>query len=179
MARRPLWFLSLPIAAGGCLLGHVLGYRLARAGRGDQALHGYLAYAPLFLAACLSLILVALALRVAGRLRGRPAVWPFALLPLLAFATQELLERVAAGLPPTAVAEPAVLTGLLAQLPLALLAFALARTLLSCADAVRRALAGPRRLRLRPALLLEPAGEPAPPRTSLAFDRLGRAPPRR
>jgi hypothetical protein len=178
--KRALLSLSLPLAAVGCLAGHAAGYALVGASPRDARIHGYLGLAPQFLAVCAALVALALALRLTGRLQGRPAAWPFALLPPLAFCAQELIERLAAGLPAHAVLEPAVLAGLAAQLPLALAAYLAARALLRCADAAARALAPRSAFALRPALL------PAPPsaagrldRTPLAFDRLGRAPPRR
>ena len=75
-----------------------------------------------------------LALRVTGRLHGRPAAWPFALVPPLAFGAQELIERLVAGLPAHAVFEPAVYVGLAAQAPVALAAYLAARALLRVAD---------------------------------------------
>ena len=99
MRKRALLALSLPLAAAGGLAGHAVGYALVGASRQDARIHGYLSVAPQFLAVCLALVTLALALRLAGRLQGRPAAWPFALLPPLAFVAQELLERVLHGLP--------------------------------------------------------------------------------
>ncbi len=179
MARRcPHLVLTAPLAVCGSVAGHAAGYALVGA-PDDLRLHGYLRYAPLFAAVCLSLVLVALGLRVAGRLRGRPAAWPLALLPPLAFGLQELIERLAAGLPPDAVLQPAVLAGLAVQLPLALLALGLARVLLSAADAIADVLAGPRASALRPALLPGLAATHRLSESALAYDRLGRAPPAR
>jgi hypothetical protein len=177
--KRALLALSLPLAAAGCLAGHATGYALVGASRHDARIHGYLGLAPQFLAACVALVALALALRLTGRLQGRPAAWPFALLPPLAFCAQELIERLVAGLPAHAVFEPAVFAGLAAQLPLALLAYLAARALLRYTDAAARAL-GPRPVfTLRPALLPVPAAAHRLVRTPLAFNRLGRAPPRR
>jgi hypothetical protein len=177
--KHALLALSLPLAAAGCLAGHAAGYALAGLSRRDAHIHGYLGYAPQFLGVCVALVALVLALRVTGRLRGRPAAWPFALLPPLAFCAQELIERLAAGLPAHAVLEPAVYVGLAAQLPLGLAAYLAARALLRAADAAAHALTPTLGFPLRPALLPVPAEEPGLTRSPLVFDRLGRAPPRR
>ena len=176
--QRALLALSLPLAAAGCLAGHAAGYALVGLSRQGVRIHGYLGYAPQFLAVCLALVALALALRVTGRLRGRPAVWPFALLLPLAFCAQELIERLVAGLPAHAVFEPAVYAGLAAQLPIALLAYLAARSLLRCADAAAHALAPRPAFTLCPEPLAFPATAVPLASTPLAFDRLGRAPPR-
>jgi hypothetical protein len=177
--KRALLALSLPLATTGSLGGHAAGYALAGMSGRDARIHGYLGHAPQFLAICAALVGLALTLRITGRLQGRPAAWPFALLPPLAFLVQELLERVLAGLPAHAVFEPAVYAGLAAQLPLAFAAYLAARALLRGADAVTRALVPKPGFALHPALFQLPAGLPALARTPLAFDRLGRAPPLR
>jgi hypothetical protein len=144
----------------------------------DARVHGYLAFAPQFLAVCAALVAGSLALRVSGRLTGRPSAWPFAALPPLAFLAQELLERLAAGLPAHSVLAPAVYVGLAAQLPIAFAAYVIARLLLRVADEALRPLTTRRPTIPLPAALV-PAGPPghvSP--ASLAFDRLGRAPPR-
>jgi len=177
--KRALLALSLPLAAVGSLAGHAAGYALVGMSSRDAHIHGYLGYAPQFLAVCAALLGLALTLRVSGRLQGRPAAWPFALLPPVAFLVQELLERVLAGLPAHAVFEPPVFAGLAAQVPLAFAAYLTARALLRGADAVARTLAPTPSFALRPAVISLPAGLPALARTRLAFDRLGRAPPPR
>ncbi len=177
MRKRALLAVSLPLAAAGSLAGHTAGYALAGTSHTDARVHGYLGYAPQFLAACAAVVGLALVLRVAGRLRGRPAAWPFALLAPLAFLAQEVLERVLAGLPAHAALEPAVYAGLAAQLPFAAAAYAAARVLLRSADAVSNALVIPAHA-LQPALATLAAPPSRPAVTPLVFDRLGRAPPR-
>ncbi len=180
MRKRALLALSLPLASAGSLAGHAVGYAVAGSGPQDTRIHGYLGYTPQFLVACAALASVALSLRVTGRLRGRPAAWPFALLPPIAFVGQELLERILNGLSAHAAFEPAVWAGLAAQLPFAVVAYLAARALLRGADALARALAPPVALtNLRPAALPLPAGALRLAETPLALDRLGRAPPRR
>jgi hypothetical protein len=178
MRTRALLSLSIPLAAVGCLIGHAAGYAVVGMSRRDAHLHGYLSFAPLFIAICAALVAASLALRLSGRLSGRVAAWPFALLPPLAFCAQELIERLAAGLPAHAVFEPAVFAGLAAQLPIALVAFLAARALLRVADAAARALR-----RLPPPIvgrtrLLVASPSPAPATTPFRFDRAARAPPR-
>jgi hypothetical protein len=176
--KRSLLALSLPLAAIGTLAGHAAGYALVGTSPQDTRVHGYLSFAPQFVAVCLACVALALLLRVGGRLRGRASAWPFALVPPLAFLGQELIERLAAGLPVSALLEPAVFAGLAAQLPIALLGFLVARALLRAADEAATALA--------PRLpVLSDVGCPSAPRARavvlparLAFDRLGRAPPR-
>jgi hypothetical protein len=177
--KRALLALSLPLAAIGTLAGHAAGYALAGTSHQDAIVHRYLSFAPQFLAVCLACVAAALLLRVGGRLQGRPAAWPFALVPPLAFIAQELIERLVAGLPAHAVFEPAVYAGLAAQLPIALLGFSAARALIRVADDAARRLVHQRviapRIEVAAASRLLPALLPS----RLAFDRLGRAPPRR
>ena len=178
MRKRALLSLSLPVAAVGCLAGHAAAYALVGMSPEDPRVHGYLAFAPQFLAVCAALVAGSLALRVSGRLTGRPSAWPFAALPPIAFLTQELLERLAAGLPAHSVLAPAVYVGLAGQLPIAFAAYAVARMLLRVADEAMRPLATRRPTIPLPAALVAaaPVGHVSP--ASLAFDRLGRAPPR-
>jgi hypothetical protein len=176
--RRSLLALSLPIAAAGSLAGHTAAYALVGSSGQDARIHGYLSYAPQFLGLCVAAVAVALVLRASGRLGGRPAAWPFAAVAPLAFLGQELIERVAAGLPVHAIFEPAVYVGLVAQLPVACVALFVARALLRLADEAALTLA-PRpgvvsRSRFEASPLPVLAFVPA----RLAFDRLGRAPPR-
>jgi len=176
--KRALLAFSLPLAATGTLAGHAAGYAIAGTSRQDALAHGYLGYAPQFLALCVASLVLAFSLRVSGRLAGRPAAWPFAVVPPIAFLAQELIERLVAGLPAHAILEPAVLAGLAAQAPIALAGFLAAKALVGVADRAVRALG------VQPVVALRRVSTaPAAPHTSfapaaLAFDRLGRAPPR-
>jgi hypothetical protein len=174
--KPPLLALSLPLAAVGTLAGHAAGYALV--GGSQHHVHGYLAFAPEFLAVCVAMLAAGLALRTGGRLRGSPSPWIFALLPPLAFIAQELIERLVAGLPAHAVFEPAVYAGLAAQAPVALLAYLAARALLRVTDEAAEALAPRISLAVPHAALPFPAPLPALRVAELAFGRLGRAPPR-
>jgi hypothetical protein len=176
--KRALLAFALPLAAAGTLAGHAAAYTLVGASRRDALAHAYLGYAPQFLALCLAVLALSLALRVTGRLQGRPAAWPFALIPPVAFLAQELIERVAAGLPAQAVLEPAVYVGLAVQLPIAFAAFLVARALVRVADEAAHAFTHrpaftPRRMWLAPSV-----PQPSVVPVRLGFDRLGRAPPR-
>jgi hypothetical protein len=176
--QRALLLLSVPLAAVGCLAGHATGYAIVGMSGRDARAHGYLSLAPQFLAICAAVVAAALALRLSGRLSGRIAAWPFALLPPLAFCAQELIERLAAGLPAHAVLEPAVLVGLAAQLPVGLVALLAARALLRVADTAATALRTlPPPVVGRP-VLLAAAPSAVPTGTAFGFDRPARAPPR-
>jgi hypothetical protein len=169
---------SLPLAAAGTLAGHAAGYALVGSSRRDALAHGYLGYAPQFLALCVAFLVLALVLRATGRLQGRPSAWPFALIPPVAFLAQELIERLAAGLPAHAVLEPAVYVGLAAQLPIALLGFLAARALLRVADEAAREFVTRPAFPLRPAPTSAPAVAQVFVPARLAYGRRGRAPPR-
>lgn len=181
---------SLALGAIGWLSAHVVAYRIAapdaheRVGLLQATGHGYLAYLPFFLALCLVLALVSL---VAYGLRYRtdlahPRV-PLALLgsiPPFAFLVQEHLERfLSGGELHAALLQPAVLIGLLLQLPFALAAVFLGRLLLAVADSFGRKLCGGWHApRVLPLALLEPVATADRPRfTALAFGVSERGPP--
>jgi len=177
--KRALLALSLPLAAVGTLAGHAAGYALVGTSHEDARVHGYLSFAPQFVAVCLACIALALLLRVGGRLQGRQAAWPFAIVPPLAFLGQELIERLVAGLPAHAVFEPAVYAGLASQVPIAFFGFLAARALLRVADEAVSTFAPRPVIDPRMELDSTPRALPVLVVSRLAFDRLGRAPPRR
>ncbi len=119
-----------------------------------QALESYVAYAPTSFALCLALAL-ALATGAAFGKRwtgssGR-SLWLFGVVPVLGFAVDTLVELPAHGqgtLAGTAVVAaelvPALLVGLLVQLPFALVAFGLASRILWLAEGLAWALRAPR-----------------------------------
>ena len=107
----------------------------------------------------------------------RPAFRPawFLLLPPAALAIQELAERLSHG----PEAEPSLLATVLIQLPFALLAFLLARVVLTAVRRVVRFLAAGTR-RSRPRVVASAwltAAASIPPLPALAGAHLGRAPP--
>lgn len=144
---RVTWLLSLGLLVGGWAAAHGLAYRIVvpngeeRRHLLETAGHGYLDPAPLV---SLSVTLVVLGLG-GFVLRGRdvtPAPWLFALLPPLAFALQEHLERLVhdGHFPYAAALEPTFGVGLLLQLPFALVALLFARALLVLTGALVRRL---------------------------------------
>lgn len=99
----------------------------------ETASHGYMGIAEMLVCAVLAVGLVA---AVRGP-AGHAPVWLFAAAPPLAFLLLESAER---AFDPAFLLEPAVLVGLVLELPFALLAFGLARLLLRAAGALRRLL---------------------------------------
>jgi hypothetical protein len=191
MRRHLAWPIALPLALVGTLAGHALGYRAAvpDAGAREHLLaasgHGYLQHAPVFVGLCSAAVLLAFLATVTrsflGSERSRGVhVKLVAAVPPLAFVLQELAER----LLHTGhvdwhvlVSGPFVL-GLLAQIPFALLAAAIAYALGAVAERLGRALAArPRRsVRSRPALGF-PGSADLPLRPALARGYAGRGPP--
>jgi hypothetical protein len=153
MHRRGFaWLLALPLITAGSLVVHTLAYRIVEPSadlRGELLAatgHGYFAAAPFVVGISLAFLLVGVGAAGWRAWRGkaatRPLAWPIALLPLVAFAFQEHLERFAAtgSFPLDAATEPTFLVGLALQLPFALLALLAARWLARAAEAVGAAL---------------------------------------
>ena len=122
-----------PVLAAGVLVAHTLAYRLT--GTPTDAFHAYLAHVPQIL------LLVALAGLGLGGLSSRvdaPRPVFFATVAVTTFAAQEHLERlVHGGGIPMLLTTPAFVVGVLLQIPAALVAWALARWLLSAVGASR------------------------------------------
>jgi hypothetical protein len=155
--RHAVWLLVLPLAAVGWLTAHSLGCLLVAPDAHDRAQlhaeagHGYVfVAAPVVVACAGTLLLVGLALATSDGLRGRARSrlpgWPVALIPPVGFFVQEHIERwIAANeFPVDAALEPAFLAGLALQLPFALAALLVARTVLTLGHQLGRALAAPR-----------------------------------
>jgi hypothetical protein len=185
--RRLTWSLSLGLIAAGSLAAHLLAYRLAvpdpeaRRHFLEESGHGYLDFAPLT-SLCLTLVGVGFVARLLGGRAATAGGSPqlFAVLPLVAFAFQEHVERLihTGAFPVEAALQPTFLVGLLLQIPFALVAFALTRALLAGADALASALTR----RAAPAAALEPllpvwVEVLAPPRRLHALARAPRGPP--
>jgi hypothetical protein len=177
--RARHWLAAAPLTAAASLGGHEAGYRLAAGGSREAALHGYLQYAPLVLSFLVSLLVLAFGLRLRGGLPGQPSARLYGLLPPLVYATQEALERLLAGAELHGLLHPPVLVGLAAQLPFALAAYAVARLLLRCADAVAALLRSERLVPCAAADAPIPASLPAPRPRLADGSGFGRAPPRR
>jgi hypothetical protein len=170
MRRRLPWLIALPVMAAGSIGAHSLSYLLvsARTTEGaaeasERAGSGGTSYLVLFLgivaataivAACARLLLA----RARARRAGSVSPWLFFLLPPLAFASQELAERLlhAEAFPFHAALEPRFLVGLLLQLPFGLLALLVARALLRAVERIARALAPRPTPRLAPSVLWRP-----------------------
>ena len=152
MRRRLDWLVALPLMLGGTQVAHGLAYTLVYPqahARLLQTGHGYLGWLPVVFAVSGALALVGLAAAVVDTARGRhsrelPAA-AFALLPPVVFVLQEVLELSfrTGTLGWRAILAPTFLPGLALQLPLALVAFFLARLLLRAATRVGQALVRP------------------------------------
>jgi hypothetical protein len=193
--RVAAWLSSLPLMVAGSQAAHVLAYRWvypnahARLGELLSTGHAYMgsgAYLPMLLGMIFAAELVGLGGVLVAGIARRPqrpvAAWAFALLPILAFTLQELLERwlSSSSFPWWMVLQPAFRVGVLLQLPFALAAYLLARLLLRTAVTVGRALRGalpPARPTGRsPGWVVLEACSPA--LGALASGHSGRGPPR-
>jgi len=181
---------ALPITAGGLLAGHWLAYRLTvpldhdRMHILDETGHAYLAYAPAAIAACIALLVAAFLGRALSgpgtATRSRRPAWILGALLPVAFLIQEAVERLlhSGHVGSELLLEPAVLIGLLVQLPLGLLAAVVARALDSLALAVGSTLRSPSRVPVRVLRLPGRPGEPDRVRIpGLARGFAERAPP--
>ena len=183
------WLLALPLIAAGSQLAHWLAYRLtepeahARAHALAESGHGYANALRLVAITSLCLVVAVLATNARDALHGRARLrierWPFVLVPIVGFAIQELAERLAAGGEAVlTIGLPAVLIGLALQLPIALVAYALARLLLAASELVGAALAPPPQIRPRRIAPVPIPAEPLLPAISaLASPETPRGPP--
>jgi hypothetical protein len=164
--RTAAWVITLPLVVASWLGAHCFAYWLVSPGAEQQmgmhAEHGHawLGYTPALAVWALALVVAGVVLSVGDGVRGRrpsrPPVRLFALLPPVAFVAQEHLERLVASgsIPHDLVLEPAFLIGLALQLPFAVTALLLTRTLYSLGFRLGHALAG--RLALGPAVRCSP-----------------------
>jgi len=169
VTRTRAWLVLSPVLAAGELVSHALAYRIT--GTPTERFHAYLGHAPQVL---LLLTLSGIVLGALGRRGPAPRAYVFPLVAVTTFALQEHLERIVHGGDfPVLVTSPAFVVGLLLQVPVALVAWVLARWLLVAAGDA----ASPRRvlrphfdlpLVTAPAAVLGSAGAPAP---------MGRGPP--
>jgi hypothetical protein len=176
VGRRLPWLFVLPLMAAGSLAAHAAGYALGPTGHEgaraeaaelaavhERASGGFGGHAVLWLGLLAGLLAVVglrvLVLRLRGRDSRRLAAGCFFLLPLLAYSSQELSERLlhAESVPFDAALEPRFLLGLALQLPFAAAAFLLGRLLLRVGERLIRLL-GKHQLRpLRARALALPA----------------------
>lgn len=180
------WLLSIPLALAGCVAAHALAYRIVEPDAHERTHllaasgHGYLGELRLLAAVGLALVLAGFLRQAVLAARGLEPSGPsrlVALVPPLAFALQEYVERLFhdGAFPVEAFAQPTFLVGLALQLPFALLALAAAALLTRTARVLGRLLARPPRLTARPAS--RSVASTSPPRTTLRTPARGRAPP--
>ena len=177
-----------PVLAAGVLVAHTLAYRIT--GTPTDAFHAYLAHVPQIL------LLVALAGLGLGGLGARvdaPRPWFFAAVAVGTFVAQEHLERlVHGGGVPLLLTMPAFGVGVLLQIPVALVAWALARWFLAAIGECRLRRPSPPRsihelvpvavgaLSARSELRLPPSrGPSAAPFDRLMFSAAARRPTRK
>jgi hypothetical protein len=128
--RTRAWLVVSPVIATGVLVAHGLAYRLTSTP--TDPFHEYLAHAPQVL---LLLTLSGLALAGFGPRRDAPPAWVFPAVAVATFVAQEHVERlVHRGDVPMLLTTPVFLVGLALQIPLALVAWALARRLLAVVE---------------------------------------------
>jgi hypothetical protein len=192
MRRGLTWLVAVPLLLVSSQAAHVLAYRIVYPGAPVRARtllatgHGYLDRLPLVFGAAGAIALVALLVAAVDASRGHTPralpPWAFGLLAPTAFVIQEHLERSlhSGAFAWHTAAAPTFLPGLLAQVPLALLAWLVARLLLRAAEhAGRSVVTRPPRLAPEPVVLLVPL-QPPIPRTRVLARRLAeRGPPLR
>ena len=149
LSRFRVWLMTMPLIVAGCELAHAFLGRvmLVDGGRDRELLEGGgfgSSLLPLLLAVGAALVLVGFAMLATHRTLGehrRIARWVFVALPISVFALQEQFEyAVAHGRPSPAVfASGSFLVGIALQVPVAVVAYGLARLLFRVAD-----LLGPR-----------------------------------
>jgi hypothetical protein len=192
MRRRLPWLIALPLMAAGSFGAHSLSYLIVSArateGAGDaseRASGGGPSYLVLFLGVLAATAIVAACARLLlacarGRRAGSVSPWLFFVLPPLAFASQELAERLlrAEAFPFQAALEPRLLVGLLLQLPFGLLALLVARALLRVVEEIAYALSRRQTPRLAASARWSPLGVVDLPRIpALALGHAERGPP--
>ena len=127
MNRARVWLVVSPVIAAGVLSAHSLAYRLT--GTSAAPLHSYLEHGPQVL---LVLALCGLLVSALGKRLSAPRAWVFPIVAVASFVGQEHLERLVHGEATlTLVTTPVFLVGLALQIPVALLAWALARWLVA------------------------------------------------
>jgi hypothetical protein len=190
MRRGVTWFVAVPLLLVSSQAAHFLAYRIVYPGTPLRAQvlvatgHGYLDRLPLVFGAAGAIALVALLVAVVDASRGHAPralpPWAFGLLAPAAFVIQEYLERSlhSGTFAWHTAAAPTFLPGLLAQVPLALLAWLAARLLLRAAAHAGRSLASQPPRRTPEALRVLVPATPATPRRRVLARRLAeRGPP--
>ncbi len=154
----------------------------SRAGAAAAAGHEWLDLLPALVVAGIVALFASLAVETREILRRRPGgsvpAWLFVVLPASAFLVQEHVERAAATaqLPVDTLAQPAVLAGLVLQLPFGLAALLAARLLTRATVAVARRIGRRPRVHAVRADQRQDRGDPYPRRVEL-LQPAGRGPP--
>jgi hypothetical protein len=190
MRRSLTWLVAVPLLLASSQAAHIVAYRIVYPGTPFRAHallatgHGYLDRLPLALGVAGAIALVALLATAVDASRGlapRPLPpWAFAVLAPAAFVLQEHLERsIHSGtFAWQTAAAPTFLPGLLAQIPLALVAWLAARLLLRAAVCAGRSLSTPPPRAAPHALSALAPSAPAVPRARVLARRLAeRGPP--
>lgn len=153
MRRVLVWSVALPLLFAGTVLAHSVAYRLAYPSADVRlrvlvgAGHEYWSYLPWVAGVATALGVVSMIATVFDALRGgrpRPLpAWVFGVLPPVAYACQEFIERWlhGAAFPWWCVLQPTFRYGLLLQVPFGLAAYLVARLLLRVARSAARAIA--------------------------------------
>jgi hypothetical protein len=140
--RTRAWLVLGPVVVAGVLVGHGLAYRITGTAEGPE--HDYLTHVPQVL---LVLVVVGLAGAGLGARTRLPETWQLPATGMATFVAQEHLERLAhTGTVPFLLATPAFLVGLLLQIPIALLAWVLTRSVVEALVPIRTQRARPRRI---------------------------------
>lgn len=161
LRRRLPWLLALPLMVAGSIAAHAVG-SASSPGRGgthgetgelggvhERANGGFGGHAVLWLGLIAAVVSVVALRAFLARARVRESrgvgAGCFFLLPLLAYSSQELIERLlhAEGFPFQAIFEPRFLLGLALQLPFAAAAFLLGWLLLKVGERLIRLIGGP------------------------------------
>jgi hypothetical protein len=160
MRRRLPWIIAVPLMAAGSIGAHVVarivtGAHVSEGSREttERASTGVAGHAVMLIGIVAALTFVVLVMRlisIIGRRTGSGTPpWLFFVLPPLAFAMQEVCERLlnAEAAPFHAAFEPRFLIGLALQIPFGLVALFAARVLLRVARRVARAFSQSRPIR--------------------------------
>jgi hypothetical protein len=183
------WFLAVPFVGLAVLCAHTLGYGLAggdvheRANALERSGHSYLAHLPIYGALAGLLLVIGFACRVREGATNRPGrsipIRLVVLLPPACFMIQEHLERYLHGDPDwfLALQTPQVLAGMALQLPFALAAAWLVRTLDRAGERLGRLMSARRMAQANQTLLWSALVATVLP-LAIPDDRRERGPPR-
>ena len=185
------WLLAAPLMVTGSQIAHELSYRIIAPEADHRATllastgHGYFEHLSLVAAVLATVLVSALVVRIVQAACGVAGVEfqraVFFALPLIGFTLQEHLERLLStgALPLDAALEPTFGLGLVLQIPFALVAYLVARVLLSLSERIGAALRQdwPSQVLGGEASFLVPTSVTLAPTRPLARGYVGRGPP--